>query len=112
MTTDHTSGMSPSDATSFGPPGNDLDPTFPLVSNTIFASHALDGASLERASDALLTSYHASTASASMPQQDRPPIDGITSGAVEFRVTRNGLPARRLRLTGRRYTFGNGRALP
>ena len=35
------------------------------------------------------------------------PIEGVGAGVMEFRVIRSGLPVRRLRLTGNRYTFGS-----
>ncbi len=37
-----------------------------------------------------------------------PSLSPPKSGAIEFRVLRNGSPTRRLRLSGARYTFGSG----
>jgi len=94
--------MSPADTVSIGPHGGGWEASLPLVSHPIFASHTLDVASA-----ALLQGLPNSAATDSVSDRDLGLIDGITSGAIEFRVTRSGLPTRRLQLTGHRYTFGS-----
>ena len=79
VNTDHTSGQSPFDLG-----------TSNIPINTQSLSESVGAA-----------------ATSSLDDTSRTDLGGPDTGSLEFRVIRPGIPVRRLRLTGKRYTFGS-----